>query len=114
MCSRPMLTMSVCLARARAARATVPPHWRYNHGGVWVDTDTVLLRDFRPLVEFLGEFATKVTLSHFYNNNVLSVRRRSSAAAKLVDFVCQLPYSTDTSLLCRVAGQPCYAKWYVV
>jgi hypothetical protein len=34
----------------------------HQHGGVWVDTDTVILRDFRPLVEFVGEFAGQCVL----------------------------------------------------
>jgi hypothetical protein len=48
------------------------PRWKANmfrvlvlhkQGGVWVDTDTVLLRDLRPLVEFCGELASKLTMS---------------------------------------------------
>lgn len=37
----------------------------YKHGGVWIDTDTIILRDLRPLYEFCGEFATQLSMSMY-------------------------------------------------
>lgn len=85
----------------------------HQFGGVWVDTDTVILRDFRPLVNFVGEFAGKVTLSQLYNNNVLVIRKHSPVSTQMVDFVCQTPYSRNTGAFCKLVGAPCYPKWYV-
>ena len=84
----------------------------HRFGGIWVDTDSVLLRDTRPLFEFAGEFAAKVTMSHYYNNNVLGLRKGSAVAKHMLEFVCQTPYSRDTRNYCRTVGQPCYPKWY--
>jgi hypothetical protein len=69
---------------------------------IWLDTDDVLLRDLRPMFEFAGEFATKLTMSFYFNNNVLGIRRNSTLSRGLVDIVCQLPYSRDTRNYCKV------------
>ena len=76
------------------------------------DTDDVLLRDLRPLLEFSGEFATKLTMSFYFNNNVLGVRPGSKLSAGLVDIVCRLPYSRDTRKYCAEVKEYCYPKWY--
>jgi WD repeat and SOF domain-containing protein 1 len=34
----------------------------HKFGGVWVDTDTILLRDLRPIVEYVGEFGGKFSM----------------------------------------------------
>eukprot|EP00041_Stephanoeca_diplocostata_P023501 m.578799 g.578799 ORF g.578799 m.578799 type:complete len:763 (+) comp22309_c0_seq5:142-2430(+) len=110
---------------------TVPPDWHdkkvmgpkekadltrilllNKYGGIWLDTDDVLLRDLRPLFEFSGEFATKLTMSFYFNNNVLGIRRNSTLSRGLVDIVCQLPYSRDTRHYCEVVKTHCYPKWY--
>jgi hypothetical protein len=65
----------------------------HRYGGVWVDTDSVLLRDLRPLVAFAGpDFAAKVTLSPYYNNNVLGAAKGGMVARRLLEFVCATPY----------------------
>ena len=92
---------------------TCHPQILHRFGGIWVDTDSVLLRDTRPLFEFAGEFAAKVTMSHYYNNNVLGLRKGSPVAKKMLGFVCETPYSRDTTNYCRTVGKPCYPKWYV-
>jgi mannosyltransferase OCH1-like enzyme len=61
-----------------------------SYGGIWVDTDDVLLRDLRPLIEFAGEFATKLTMSFYFNNNILGIRAKSDLSKSLVDIVCTL------------------------
>ena len=33
--------------------------------------DTLMLKDFRPLYEFTGEFATQLSMSKYYNNNFM-------------------------------------------
>ena len=81
-------------------------------GGIWLDTDDVLLRDLRPLLEFAGEFATKLTMSFYFNNNVLGVRPGSELSKGLVEIVCRLPYSRDTRQYCREVKEYCYPKWY--
>lgn len=70
------------------------PRWRanlfrimllYKHGGIWVDTDTLFLRDLRPMYEFAGEFATKLTMSHYYNNNLMGLRKQSSLGRRMIE-----------------------------
>ena len=84
------------------------------HGGVWVDTDSVLLRDLRPLVAFTGpNFAAKVTLSPYYNNNVLGLQKRGRVARQMLDIVCETPFTPQgRGKYCSIVGQPCYPKWY--
>ena len=65
------------------------------------------------MIEFAGEFATQLTLSFYFNNNVLGVRKGSALSRGLVDIVCMLPYSRDTREYCKIVGANCYPKWYV-
>lgn len=99
------------------------PRWKANlfrmlilHklGGVWVDTDTVLLRDIRPLFEFTGEFATKLTMSLYYNNNVLGLRAGSALGAEMIKDIVETPDPTDERQYCKYVtqlGGQCYPKW---
>jgi hypothetical protein len=96
------------------------PRWRANlfrililhkHGGVWVDTDSLLLRDLRPLVEFAGEFASKLTMSHYYNNNAMAFRAGSSLGAKMIEDVVATPFQDGERKYCKYVGSPCYPKW---
>lgn len=84
------------------------------YGGVWVDTDSVLLRDFRPLVDFAGpDFAAKVTLSPYYNNNAIGLAKGGTVAQKLLQIVCDTPFTPKgRASYCSVVGTPCYPKWY--
>ena len=66
------------------------------------------------MIEFAGEFATQLTLSFYFNNNVLGVRKGSALSRGLVDIVCMLPYSRDTKEYCKIVGSNCYPKWYVL
>ena len=50
--------------------------------------------------------------SQLYNNNVLVIRKHSPVSARMVDFVCQTPYSRNTAKFCKLVGTPCYPKWY--
>eukprot|EP00040_Diaphanoeca_grandis_P003765 m.25830 g.25830 ORF g.25830 m.25830 type:complete len:718 (+) comp15181_c0_seq2:313-2466(+) len=127
-----MLAEGTCLENKHGyLNATVPENWKdlrvmgpkekadltrillLNHfGGIWLDTDDVLLRDLRPMYEFAGEFATRLTMSFYFNNNVLGIRKQSELSQGLVEIVCALPYSRDTGNYCRVVGEYCYPKWY--
>lgn len=85
------------------------------YGGVWIDTDCVIMRDLRYPVEFLGEFASKVTMHDVYNNNVLALRKGSAVIKALVNLVCDTPWSTEFSKrahYCDVVGAPCGLYWY--
>jgi len=126
------IAKGTCLeGKSEYLNATVPPDWHEKrvmgpkekadltrilllnfYGGIWLDTDDVLLRDVRPMLEFAGEFATKLTMSFYFNNNVLGIRRNSTLSRGLVDIVCQLPYSRDTRNYCKVVRDHCYPKWY--
>ncbi|CAM9109770.1 unnamed protein product [Phaeothamnion confervicola] len=74
--------------------------WRY--GGVWLDADTLLLRDLMSLVQMLGPFAPRNnwntnTLQH--NNHVLYFGSQpgSTVASRLMPAICyKLPF--DPSL----------------
>ena len=96
------------------------PRWRANifrililHrlGGVWVDTDTLMLRDMRPLIEFAGEFASKLTMSHYYNNNVMGLRKGSKMGANMIEDMVATPFQQGERHYCRYVGNPCYPKW---
>lgn len=96
------------------------PRWRANlfrvlilhvHGGVWVDTDSLFLRDVRPLVEFAGEFASKLTMSHYYNNNVMALRAGSALGAKMIEDIVATPFQKGERHYCKHVGPPCYPKW---
>lgn len=96
------------------------PRWKANifrvlvchkYGGIWVDTDTVLLRDLRPLFEFAGEFATKLTMSLYYNNNFMGLRKGSLLGARMIRDIVATPYNSDSKAYCRHVGNPCYPKW---
>jgi hypothetical protein len=84
------------------------------YGGVWVDTDSVLLRDFRPLVAFAGpNFAAQVTLSPYFNNNAMGLAKGGSVAKDLLQIVCDTPFTPrGKQTYCSVVGRPCYPKWY--
>lgn len=73
----------------------------YQYGGIWVDTDSIILRNLRSALEYFGEFAAKVTMSPYYNNNVLGLRSGSVTAQKLIEYVCMTPFSHDTRKYCR-------------
>lgn len=66
----------------------------------------------RPLIEFAGEFATKLTMSFYFNNNILGIRAKSDLSKALVDIVGRLPYSTDHRAYCKEVAQYCFPKWY--
>ena len=96
------------------------PRWRANifrililhrFGGIWVDTDTLMLRDMRPLIEFAGEFASKLTMSHYYNNNVMGMRAGSNIGAKMIEDMVATPFQQGERHYCRYVGNPCYPKW---
>ena len=87
----------------------------YQHGGVWVDTDTILLRDFRPLVAFFGEFTSRMTMAFTYNNNIISIFKRSSLAREFLELVCRTPYAPNAEArnrYCAEVGEPCVSMWW--
>jgi hypothetical protein len=116
------LTVKYCTPTTNTNRTTTPLHVQADltrilllnkYGGIWVDTDDVLLRDLRPLIEFAGEFATKLTMSFYFNNNILGIRAQSDLSKSLVDIVCRLPYTgTDTRAYCKEVAEYCFPKWY--
>jgi hypothetical protein len=96
------------------------PRWRANlfrililhkYGGLWVDTDSLFLRDLRPLVEFAGEFASKLTMSMYYNNNVMALQKGSSIGAEMINDVAATPFQEGERKYCKYVGSPCYPKW---
>ena len=97
------------------------PRWKANmfrvlilhrEGGIWADTDSLFLRDLRPLLEFAGEFASKLTMSLYYNNNVLGLRKGSTLGASFVaDMVATPKAPFDSKDYCKYVGNPCYTKW---
>lgn len=46
----------------------------YHFGGIWIDTDTLLLRNIRPFFEFTGEFGGKFAMNTKFNNAMASLR----------------------------------------
>lgn len=95
----------------------------YNFGGIWVDTDTIILRDFRPLFEYTGEFATQLCMSRYYNNNFMGLRKHSRAGRHMLTTIAEtgLPpvdeYGNATNPIqyCSYvtrSGGDCYDIWY--
>lgn len=87
----------------------------HKFGGVWVDTDTILLRDLRPLVEFFGEFGGKFAMNQKFNNAILSLRKGSALSSSMIEMACQYPKSVsrqDISAFCAKTGHPCNPTWW--
>ena len=101
----------------------------YKMGGVWVDTDTLILRDMRPLLEYAGEFATQLSISIYYNNNFMGLRAGSELGWFLLDIIVKTglpplpPPGLSGAAPARVwpqkycayvtrSGGDCYEIWY--
>lgn len=64
----------------------------HKYGGVWIDNDVILMRDWRPLVVNVGyQFVMR-----WMNNHVLHIRRRSKLSYHLLNFTASIPYSPST------------------
>jgi hypothetical protein len=98
-------------------------------GGIWVDTDTLILRDMRPLLEYAGEFGTQLSISIYYNNNFMGLRAGSELGWFLLDIIVKtgLPPVSPPSppgvasarnwpqKYCKYvtrSGGDCYEIWY--
>jgi hypothetical protein len=98
-------------------------------GGVWIDTDTLIMRDMRPLLEYAGEFATQLAISVYYNNNFMGLRAGSPLGWFLLDIIAKtgLPPESKESpttgqlmnkypeKYCKYvtrSGGECYDIWY--
>lgn len=86
----------------------------YKYGGVWIDTDTILLRDLRPIVEYFGEFGGRFAMNQKFNNAILSLRKGSKVGLQLIEISCRHPKSVERAKinqLCAETGQPCNPHW---
>eukprot|EP00036_Acanthoecidae_sp_10tr_P013773 CAMPEP_0206291104 /NCGR_PEP_ID=MMETSP0106_2-20121207/2955_1 /ASSEMBLY_ACC=CAM_ASM_000206 /TAXON_ID=81532 /ORGANISM="Acanthoeca-like sp., Strain 10tr" /LENGTH=614 /DNA_ID=CAMNT_0053721669 /DNA_START=135 /DNA_END=1979 /DNA_ORIENTATION=+ len=87
----------------------------HKFGGVWVDTDTILLRDIRPLVAFFGEFGGKFAMNQKFNNAILSLRKESRLSRAMLALACEHPKSVDRhqiNAFCAKTGSPCNPTWW--
>lgn len=91
------------------------------HGGIWMDVDSVILRDLRPFIELTGEFLSlSCSLRSFFNNNVMGFRTGSANIHTLINMVCGMgPWPTDhgdyNNKVAMIGGDPTFmADWYVV
>jgi hypothetical protein len=93
----------------------------YTFGGIWVDTDTLLMRNLRPLLEYSGEFATQLAWSNLYNNNFMGLRAKSPVAWDMLVTisVTGLPPASqkesEMKKYCKYVTQDgglCYGVWY--
>lgn len=93
----------------------------YTFGGIWIDTDTLLLRDLRPLLEYAGEFATQLAWSNLFNNNFMGLRSHSPIGWDMLVTIAKtgLPpesnKETDMKEYCKYVTQDgglCYGIWY--
>lgn len=91
------------------------------HGGIWMDVDSVILRDLRPFLELTGEFLSlSCSLRSFFNNNVMGFRAGSANIRTLINMVCGMgPWPTDhgdyNNKVAMIGGDPTFmADWYVV
>ncbi|PNW85135.1 hypothetical protein CHLRE_03g173300v5 [Chlamydomonas reinhardtii] len=65
----------------------------YQHGGVWLDTDVVLLQDMYPATVQIGyQFAMRWT-----NNHVMYLRRGSPLGRRMLGAVAALPYTDEAT-----------------
>ena len=83
-----------------------------------------MLKDFRPLYEFTGEFATQLSMSKYYNNNFMGLRKGSAAGRHMLQTIVDtgLPTfdpitgnKTFPAKYCRYvtrSGGDCYDVWY--
>jgi hypothetical protein len=81
----------------------------HKHSGIWIDTDTILLRDVTPVWEYGGEFGGKFAMTLKYNNAFLGLRKNSSLSTALLGLICQHPQSSGRwQEYCAVVGAPCH------
>lgn len=81
-------------------------------GGIWVDTDTLILRDLRPLFEYTGEFATQLSMSKYYNNNFMGLRKDSVLGRHMLTTIAEtgLPQTTTAPGKRPSTGNDKYCK----
>ena len=91
------------------------------YGGIWIDCDTLLLRDMRPLLEYSGEFATQLAWANLYNNNFMGLRAHSPIGWDMLNTIARtgLPPASgkerDMKEYCNYVtqfGGLCYGVWY--
>ncbi|KAG2442766.1 hypothetical protein HXX76_002846 [Chlamydomonas incerta] len=78
----------------------------YQHGGVWLDTDVILLQDMYPATVQIGyQFAMRWT-----NNHVMYLRRGSPLGRRMLEAVGAMPYTDEATArgyverVCRPLG----------
>ena len=90
------------------------------YGGIWMDCDTLLMRDLRPLLEYTGEFATQLAWSNLYNNNFMGLRKNSPIGWDMLNTIARtgLPpesgRESDMKAYCAYVtqfGGLCYGVW---
>ena len=87
--------------------------WKY--GGAWIDTDTVLLRDIRPIIVWGGgDIGGKFAMTQKYNNAFLALRKQSKVAAAMLGLACKYPRGADYGGYCTAVGLPCHSDWWCV
>ena len=63
------------------------------YGGIWVDSDVILLRDLRPFVETFGDFAPSFW-SVAWNNHVIALRKNGTNSNTLQEAICKFPFNS--------------------
>mmetsp|Transcript_20387 Transcript_20387/g.52972 ORF Transcript_20387/g.52972 Transcript_20387/m.52972 type:complete len:701 (-) Transcript_20387:1072-3174(-) len=85
----------------------------HQHGGIWIDTDTILLRDVAPIWEWGGEFGGKFAMTLKYNNAFLGLRQNSTLSRELLGLICRFPkIDGRRAEYCAEVGEPCHSEWW--
>ena len=100
------------VSRHGVSRLTIRDYNRATYTGVWVDMDTVFLRDIRPMLRVLGEVGGRFAMTQKNNNAFLALQKGSVVASALLDLVCKFPRNTNYGEYCSVVGMPCHTDWW--
>ncbi|KAL0046400.1 hypothetical protein WJX82_011453 [Trebouxia sp. C0006] len=80
----------------------------YNHGGLWVDTDVVLLRDVYPVTMQIGyQFVMR-----WVNNHIYFMKQKSPLGKRILEQVRQLPFENSPKFVDEVINKTCKPKGY--
>jgi len=83
----------------------------YNYGGIWIDMDIILLRDFKPLLdqEFLYQWGHETAFdSYGCCGSVLSLKRKSNLSRLFLEILPHMPVVGDNTFW----GKDLFAQAY--
>ncbi|KAL3136224.1 hypothetical protein ABBQ32_007236 [Trebouxia sp. C0010 RCD-2024] len=80
----------------------------YQHGGLWIDNDVVLLRDVYPVTMQVGfQF-----IMRFVNPHIYFMKKRSALGKRILEQVAKLPFENSDKFVDEVINKTCRPAGY--